>query len=68
MERLARYLEDTNTSQTEFAKSVGVSQPTVSEWLSGEKTPTVGNLAKISRVTRLSTDELLGIQIRRAHA
>lgn len=64
MERLAKYLEDTKTSQTEFARLIGVSQPTICDWIRGDKSPTTENLKLVALRTGLSIDELLGIQRR----
>lgn len=61
MEALARWLADTETSQYEFARAIGVSQPTISDWLRGEKLPTAENLRLIVKRTGLSADKLLGI-------
>lgn len=62
MERLAQYLSDTQTSQAELARLIGVSQPTVSDWVNGEKTPTAENLIALSTKTGIPTDELLGLR------
>jgi transcriptional regulator with XRE-family HTH domain len=62
MERLARYLKDTDTSQAVLAQILGVSQPTISDWIRGEKTPTAENLKVIAQKTGLSVDELLEIR------
>lgn len=59
MERLRAWLTDTDTTQLEFAKAVGVSQPTVSDWLNGRTSPTAQKLRTISALTSLSIDELL---------
>lgn len=66
MDRLAEYLEDTETSQAEFARAIGVSQPTVSDWINGEKFPSAQKLKLIVGVTGISADELLGLRIRKA--
>lgn len=59
MKALESYLESTNTSQTEFARRVGVSQPTISDIIHGKHSPSVKLLKRISEETRLSLDELL---------
>jgi transcriptional regulator with XRE-family HTH domain len=59
MERLKRWLSDTSTSQTALSETLKVSQPTVSAWISGEFSPSIKNLHKLSDVTGLSIDELL---------
>lgn len=42
-----------------MAKALGVSQPTVSDWVSGKTSPTAQNLVRIARWTGLTVDELL---------
>lgn len=59
MKALAAWLKATNTSQKALAELVGVSQPTISDILSGKHSPSVDLLKKIIRVTGLSADELL---------
>lgn len=59
MERLKRYLEDEDISQAEFARRMGVSQPTVSDWLSGAFMPSTQRLKAMSKLTGISIDELL---------
>lgn len=63
MEILARWLADTGTSQYEFARDLDVSQPTVSDWIRGEKLPSTDNLRRISQRTGISADTLLGITV-----
>lgn len=59
MKRLKRYLEENVISQVEIARQLGVTQPTVWEWLNDESKPTADNLMKLSRVTGISIDDLL---------
>jgi transcriptional regulator with XRE-family HTH domain len=59
MDRLKQYLDHHEITQTELAKRVGVSQPTVWGWLSGESLPAASTLKKLATVTGLSVDELL---------
>ena len=44
----------------EAADKLGVSQPTLSSWESGRKTPTVDNLIKMADLYGVTTDFLLG--------
>lgn len=60
MERLKRYLEHEQISQMDFARRVGVSQPTVWGWVNGDSLPAAEMLKTISNETGLSIDELLG--------
>jgi transcriptional regulator with XRE-family HTH domain len=59
VQKLKTYLTDSKITQAEFATSIGVSQPTVSDWINGETRPSIDNLIIIARLTRLSLDELL---------
>ena len=59
MRRLRRYLADNELSQAQFAELLGVSQPTVCDWLNGDKLPSTDNLISLSRITGISIDELL---------
>jgi transcriptional regulator with XRE-family HTH domain len=59
MKRLKGWLDDSDLIQEEFAKSLGVSQATVSDWVNGVTTPTIDKLPDISKKTGLSLEELL---------
>lgn len=59
MEPLKTYLERNEISQAQFAQLVGVTQPTVSDWINGRMLPSTDRLVEISRVTGLSIDKLL---------
>lgn len=59
MESLKTYLERKEISQAQFAQLVGVTQPTVSDWINGRMLPSTDRLVEISRVTGLSIDKLL---------
>lgn len=50
---------ESEITQADFAKSIGVSQPTVSDWIGGRMLPSVETLIVIARVTGLSLDELV---------
>jgi len=59
MEKLRAWLADNGITQSSFAKDLKVSQPTVSDWLTGETTPSTSNLRAIAARTGLSLDDLL---------
>lgn len=60
MKALRQYLKKNRISQSEFARQVGVKQPSVWYWLHGTKTPSSENLVRIADATGLTIDELLG--------
>jgi len=60
MKPLRTYLRRKRITQAEFARRLGVSQPTVWAWINGTKSPTVDNLVRIAQETNLSVDALLG--------
>ena len=49
-----------NLKLTAAAKMLGVSQPTLSSWEAGRKSPTIDNLAKMADLYAVTTDYLLG--------
>ncbi len=59
MERLKQYLEGEQISQTELARRLSVSQPTVWGWLNDESHPSAEMLKKLSNETGLTIDALL---------
>lgn len=59
MRRLKQFLLDSKMTQSELAEQMGVSQPTVWEWVHGDSLPTVERLIKISKITGISIDDLV---------
>jgi len=47
------------TDQRSFAKALGVSQSTISRWLSGEREPSASDLARIAEYAGCSADQIL---------
>jgi len=66
MERLRQYLEERDITQKSLAERMGVTQPAISGWLSGEYSPSIDNLRQLSRITGLSIDDLLDQPAQRA--
>ena len=62
MQALAQHLKRNKMSQAALAKTIGVAQPSVWQWLNGESRPSADNLVKISKATGLSIDTLLGVK------
>jgi transcriptional regulator with XRE-family HTH domain len=59
MQALRSYLDRTNTTQSAFAKRVGVSQATVANWVNGVHSASAEQLRNIAREAGCSVDELL---------
>ena len=59
---LKEFLIDNNLTQTAFAKTVGIKQSQVSEWLKGKAKPGYDLLKKIAEAYDVSADSLLGIK------
>jgi transcriptional regulator with XRE-family HTH domain len=68
MELLRHWLTETGKTQAQFADDLGVSQPTVSDWLNGHMLPSAGKLLDISKRTGISVDRLLGAEPQRKSA
>ena len=59
---LNEFLTDNALTQTAFAKTVGVKQSQVSEWLKGKAKPGYDILKKIATAYDVSADYLLGLK------
>lgn len=59
---IKRAREAKGLNQKEVASALGVSQPTVSDWEAGRKTPTRKNLLRLSELLESSVDYLLGVE------
>lgn len=59
MSKLKKYLEASDMTQAELAIAVGVSQPTVCDWVNGGMSPSLGNLVVLARITGIGLDELV---------
>lgn len=60
-ERLKKLREERGCSIEQFAALVGVSRPTMSYYLSGQRSPDAETLAQICRALNVSCDWLLGL-------
>jgi len=58
-ERLAAELEIVNLTQKEFSEKVGVTEATISRYLTGNRTPRMEILSNIAKVLKISIDDLL---------
>ena len=60
-EILKEFLEENNLTQVAFAKTIGVKQSQVSEWLKGKAKPGYDILKNMSKAFNVSADYFLGI-------
>ena len=58
--RLQEILEDKDITQRELAKLIGVTEVTISRYVSGERSPRVEIVSKIADILNVTTDYLLG--------
>jgi transcriptional regulator with XRE-family HTH domain len=59
MRKLKQFLLDSDMTQAQLAEQMGVSQPTVWEWVHGESRPTIDRLISLSKITGISIDDLV---------
>ena len=59
--RLIVLMEDYNMSQVDLAKKIGISNVTISRYLSGDRIPRLDVITKIASAFNVSIDYLLGI-------
>ena len=58
-ERIIKVLKERNMTQAEFAKQVGISTSTISEWKKRKTNPTVDKIMDICNVLQITPDQLL---------
>ena len=59
---LKNEIEQSGKSKTEIAKEIGVSKPTISQYLSGKIQPSLSTFARLCVCLDCSADELLNIK------
>ena len=59
---LRAYRVAAGLTQADLALRVGVSQSAISDWETGETTPSVRSIVLLAGALGISTDELLGVQ------
>ena len=59
---LKQEIENSGKSKTEIARAIGVSNPTVSQYLSGRIQPTLATLSRLCAFLNCSADEILNIK------
>ena len=60
-ENLKAEIEMSGKSKTEIAAAIGVSKPTVSQYLSGRVQPSLSTLSKLCNFLGISADDILEI-------
>ena len=63
-ENLKREIETSGKSKSEIARAIGVSNPTVSQYLSGRAQPTLATLSWLCNFIDCSADEILQIKLK----
>ena len=61
-ENLRQEIENSGKTKTEIARAIGVSNPTISQYLSGRIQPTLATLSKLCNFINCSADEILNIK------
>lgn len=60
-ERIQHLRENSNMTQAELAKKLGITRSSVNAWEQGISCPSTTYLVELSRIFHVSTDYLLGI-------
>lgn len=63
-ENIKREIENSGKSKTDIARAIGVSNPTVSQYLSGRSQPTLATLSKLCTFLDVSADDILGVKLK----
>lgn len=58
---LVSLMEENNMKQNVVAEKIGISEVTISRYISGKRTPRLDIIIKIANLFKVSTDYLLGI-------
>ncbi len=60
-ERLKELREEKGLSQTQLAKLTKISQPTITRWENGERTPNIDSIITLCHFFNVSADYLIGL-------
>lgn len=63
-ENLKREIEACGKTKSEIAQAIGVSRPTVSQYLSGRSQPTLATLSRLCNFIDCSADDILGVKLK----
>ena len=61
-ERLAEAIRQSGISQTELARKLGVSQPTVANYLRGKILPALDTFANLCIILDIDANDILGVK------
>ena len=61
-ENLKREINQSGMKKSDIAKAIGVSNATVSQYLSGRAQPTLATLSKLCSVLDCSADDILNVK------
>jgi len=61
-ENLKKEIETCGKSKSQIASELGISKPTLSQYLSGRAMPSLVTFARLCDVIDCSTDEILGLK------
>ena len=61
-ENLKQEIEQSGKSKTEIARAIGVSNPTVSQYLSGRIQPSLSTLSRLCTFLNCSADDILNVK------
>ena len=61
-ENIKAEIESSGKTKTEIANAIGVSKPTVSQYLSGKIQPSLSTLSKLCTFLGCSADDILNIK------
>lgn len=60
--KLKQEIETCGKSKTQIASELGISKPTLSQYLSGRAMPSLTTFANLCKVIDCSADEILGLK------
>ena len=61
-ENLKKEIETCGKSKTEIAKELGVSKPTLSQYISGRIMPSLPTFARLCKILDCSADDILNLK------
>ena len=62
-ERLKLFMNERHYTQKELAEKTGITEASMSKYLSGERTPRIDVIVNLANALEITTDELLGNDI-----